>query len=277
VDICLYNLTKRSFDQKRTRKKGDAFKSQVCLFWFISLCSLCNRCFLVSFRGNRYHNHQLGILVDLWIYNPSKTGRVETTKFITRVHTMIAESLYKSILSKVPEIENEFEFLANHFECLTTGKKQKLVIEGHHSERTFFVQKGLLYSYKTLDSGDIQVVQIAKENYWIGDLYSFISGSKALFTVETLEECELWSLTRKSWQTLMKESRAFETFFRILMQTAYANLLVHVSDIYSEDAEAKYNRLREQYPDLLQRVPQYLIASYLGILPSSLSRIRNKK
>jgi hypothetical protein len=75
----------------------------------------------------------------------------------------------------------------------------------------------------------------------------------------------------------MKNSPAFETYFRILIQTAYANLLVQLSDIYSQDAKAKYNRLREQYPDLLQRVPQYLIASYLGILPSSLSRIRNQK
>ena len=188
-----------------------------------------------------------------------------------------AETLFKSIAAKAPAIENEFESIADYFKFETIGKKEKLVTEGHNTDKAFFIQKGLLFSYKTLDSGDIQVVRFAKENFWIGDLNSFIMGAKALFTIEALESSELWSMRRSDWEYLMKNSTAFETYFRILIQTAYANLLVQLSDIYSQDAKAKYNRLREQYPDLLQRVPQYLIASYLGILPSSLSRIRNQK
>jgi len=188
-----------------------------------------------------------------------------------------AETLFKSIVSKAPVTETEFDSIAHCFKYETIDKKEKLVREGHSTDKAFFIQKGLLFSYKTLDSGEIQVVRLAKENFWIGDLNSFITGSKALFTIEALEPSELWSLTRTSWEYAMKTSPAFETYFRILIQTAYTNLLVQLSDIYSQDAKAKYNRLREQYPDLLQRVPQYLIASYLGILPSSLSRIRNQK
>jgi CRP-like cAMP-binding protein len=187
------------------------------------------------------------------------------------------DTLFKSIVSKAPVNENEFESIAPHFKYETICKKQKLVAEGHYTDKAFFIQKGLLFSYKTLDSGDIQVVRFAKENFWIGDLNSFLMGAKALFTIEALEPSELWSITRAGLEHAMKNSPGFETYFRILIQTAYANLLVQLSDIYSQDARAKYNRLREQYPDLLQRVPQYLIASYLGILPSSLSRIRNQK
>jgi len=188
-----------------------------------------------------------------------------------------AEALFKSVLSKAPMSEDEFHSIAHLFEYETIGKKQKLVTEGHNTDKAFFIQKGLLFSYKTLENGEIQVVRFAKENFWIGDLNSFIMGAKALFTIEALEPSELWSMRRSDWELLMKDSPAFETYFRILIQTAYANLLVQLSDIYSQDAKAKYNRLREQYPDLLQRVPQYLIASYLGLLPSSLSRIRNQK
>ena len=181
------------------------------------------------------------------------------------------------MVAKVPRMESEFEFIAEEFKYMTIDKKAKLVVEGHYTDKAFFIQKGLLFSYKTLDSGEIQVVRFAKENHWIGDLNSFLSGSKALFTIEALEPSELWVMPRNGWENSLKKSPAFESFFRILVQTAYANLLVQLSDIYSQDAQGKYDRLRDQYPDLLQRVPQYLIASYLGILPSSLSRIRNKK
>jgi len=188
-----------------------------------------------------------------------------------------SETLYNSIVSKAAVTKAEFESIAQYFKYETIDKKQKLVTEGHYTGKAFFIQKGLLFSYKTLDNGDIQVVRFAKENFWIGDLNSFLTGAKALFTIEALEPSELWSMTKEGLEFAMKSSPAFETYFRILIQTAYANLLVELSDIYSQDARAKYNRLREHYPDLLQRVPQYLIASYLGILPSSLSRIRNQK
>jgi len=188
-----------------------------------------------------------------------------------------SETLYNSIVSKAAVTKAEFESIAQYFKYETIDKKQKLVTEGHYTGKAFFIQKGLLFSYKTLDSGDIQVVRFGKENFWIGDLNSFLTGAKALFTIEALEPSELWSMTKEGLEFAMKSSPAFETYFRILIQTAYANLLVELSDIYSQDARAKYNRLREHYPDLLQRVPQYLIASYLGILPSSLSRIRNQK
>jgi CRP-like cAMP-binding protein len=197
------------------------------------------------------------------------------TKSTTTLNS--AESLFKSIVSKAPVTAAEFDSIAPYFKYETIDKKEKLVTEGRYTHKAFFIQKGLLVSYKTLDNGDIQVVRFAKENFWIGDLNSFLTGSKALFTIEALEPSELWSITKEGLEWAMKNSPAFETFFRILIQTAYANLLVQLSDIYSQDAKAKYNRLREQYPDLLQRVPQYLIASYLGILPSSLSRIRNQK
>ena len=110
-----------------------------------------------------------------------------------------------------------------------------------------------------------------------GDLHSFLTGQDALFSLEALEPSELWAISKRDIDRAMSASRAMETFMRLLFQTAYAHTLAYLSEIYSQDAEAKYERLRTQRPQLLQRVPQHLIASYLGILPSSLSRIRNKK
>ncbi|HEV8285504.1 MAG TPA: Crp/Fnr family transcriptional regulator [Chitinophagaceae bacterium] len=190
---------------------------------------------------------------------------------------MPPKTLFKIFASKVALTEKEFESLSHYFKYLAVGKKHKLVSAGQYSDRAYIVEKGLLFLYKPLDNGDIQVLQFAKENYWIGDFYSVFSGSKALFTLETIEPCELWCITKADLEIMMSQYPVFETYFRLLVQAAYAHTLVRLSDVYSQDAQEKYNRLRAQQPDLLQRVPQYLIASYLGILPSSLSRIRNKK
>lgn len=135
----------------------------------------------------------------------------------------------------------------------------------------------MLYTYKTLEDGNTQVIQFAKENNWISDLFSFFSSKKSLFTVQALEDCQLLSITKKQFDTICESHPKMETFFRLVFQSAYINTLKRLSDSYSEDAETKYNQCISQHPEIIQRVPQYLIASYLGILPSSLSRIRNKK
>jgi len=190
---------------------------------------------------------------------------------------MAGHILFNEINGRVALSESEFEAVASAFTCLKVKKKETLVTEGHPNDRVFFVQTGLLFSYRTMESGDLQVVQFGQERHWISDPYSFFTGRDALFSVETLEPCELWASTKPEIDRTMSRSRAFETFMRLLLQTAYAHTLAYLSEIYSQDAEAKYERLRTQRPDLLQRVPQHLIPSYLGILPSSLSRIRSTK
>lgn len=187
------------------------------------------------------------------------------------------ESLYQDINSKVLISKADFELFAESFKARVIGKKQKLVEEGKKNDKIYFIEKGLLFSYKQLDNGDMQVIQFAKENYWISDLYSFISDSKALFNIQALEDCEIWELSRADLAKICGEYSQMETYYRLNIQSAYVNTLLRLSNVYSADAEAKYNELRMVHPDLLQRVPQYLIASYLGILPSSLSRIRNKR
>ena len=187
------------------------------------------------------------------------------------------ETLFKSIRSKIELNDSEFASISGYFKPVHVSKKDILVVEGKSNDKLYFIEKGLLFSYKTLDNGNLQVIQFAKENYWISDLYSFFSGAKSLFSIQALEDSILWALTRKDFEQLCSQFPKMETLFRLNFQNAYVNTLLRLSDIYSEDAEAKYNKILEQQPDLLQRVPQYLIASYLGILPSSLSRIRNKK
>ena len=189
----------------------------------------------------------------------------------------ILSNLYKNINSKTTISLEDFEYLKTFFKTLTLKKKNVLITEGENNSRLFFVEKGLLYSYKTLMNGDIQVIQFAKENYWLSDLCSFFSGSKALFSIWALEDCTLYYLEKKQFDRICLDYPHMETFFRLSFQAAYVTTLLRLSDIFAQETEIKYNKLKEQDADLLQRVPQYLIASYLGVLPSSLSRIRSTK
>jgi CRP-like cAMP-binding protein len=187
------------------------------------------------------------------------------------------QALYESIHSKVGLTTSEFELISAYFEAVHVTKKATLTTEGKANDRLYFIEKGLLFSYKTLENGNMQVIQFAKEDFWISDLCSFFSGSQALFSIQALEDSELWSITRDDFEEMCIKFPSMETLFRLNFQNAYVSTLRRLSDVYSEDAEAKYNKMIEQQPDLLQRIPQYLTASYLGILPSSLSRIRSKK
>ncbi len=185
--------------------------------------------------------------------------------------------LLQNIQSKLSITEKDFETFVGLFVRKTIKKKNKLIEEGKFNEKLYFIEQGLVFSYKTLNNGNEQVIQFAKEDYWISDLCSFFSGSKALFTIQALEDCELLSITKQQFDTICEVYPKMETFFRLSFQTAYINTLHRLSDVYTDDAENKYNHFIQQYPQFIQRVPQYLIASYLGILPSSLSRIRTKR
>ena len=151
---------------------------------------------------------------------------------------MSLQFLFDNINSKIPITEAEFEIIAPYFHFKEVKKKDILVVEGKKGEIVYIVEKGLLYLYKSLDSGDVQVIQFAKENYWIGDFFSFFTGAHALFTLVALEDCEVWTCTKPDLDALIKELPKMESFLLKLSLRAYANTLIRLSDIYSEDSEA---------------------------------------
>ena len=184
--------------------------------------------------------------------------------------------LKENFQRKVSVPLSEWEEVIANFECEVIPKKTILIKEGSPNDRIYFVETGLLYAFKS-QADQQQVIQFAWENHWISDLFSLISGNPALFSIATLEDCKLWSINKLQFDQYCAKYRWMETAFRINFQQAYLHAILRLSDGYSLDATEKYNRLFDKYPQLLQRVPQYLIASYLGVLPSSLSRIRKQR
>ncbi len=170
----------------------------------------------------------------------------------------------------------EFDFFQNLARPVNISAKKILIHEGDRCADLYFVEKGALYSYLIDQEGDAHVIQFAFEDYWISDMYSFYKNKPALYNVESLEDCQLLVFDQESIQIASDKLRRLDRFFRILAQNAYANAQYRIALNFSADAESRYIELIEKRPDILQRVPQYLIASYLGVKPQSLSRIRKK-
>ncbi len=182
--------------------------------------------------------------------------------------------LHKSINEKVEISEQDFnEFLA--LTKPTNIKKNDFFInEGDVAKYIAFVNTGVLYSYYIDDKGNKHVIQIALENYWISDLFSFLSSEEAIFNVQAIENSEITIISKQSFEKACDTIPKMERFFRLLIQNAYINSQRRISKIYGASAKERYLKLVQSHPQIVQRVPQHYIASYLGIKPQSLSRIR---
>ena len=151
---------------------------------------------------------------------------------------------------------------------------ERLVEEGRYCRYMYYVNTGLIYSAYPDDNGLAHVVQVAVEDFWISDLYGFFSGEPAHCDVIALESSSLVAISKDDFEEACRTIPLVEHFFRILIQNAYISSQSSMTRTKSIDAKHRYLALMEKYPTLSQRMPQYLIASFLGIQPQSLSRIR---
>lgn len=182
--------------------------------------------------------------------------------------------LYNNIKEKIDLSEDDFKLFSTLTKTITIKKDALFINEGSLAKYIAFVNSGILHSYSTNQKGDKQVIQIVLENNWISDLYSFLTMEPSIFNVQAIETSEITIINKENFEKACDKIPAFERFFRLLMQNAYINSQQRVSKIYGNSAEERYLKLLKTHPQIIQRVPQHYIASYLGIKPQSLSRIR---
>ncbi|HEX8657069.1 MAG TPA: Crp/Fnr family transcriptional regulator [Hymenobacter sp.] len=186
------------------------------------------------------------------------------------------EVLQQSLAKEIDLTAEEWAKVQAYFIPKKLRKNQFLLQEGDVARHSAFVEKGALYSYSTDDKGAKHVVQFALEGSFIGDMFSMLTGEPSKLNIEAFEDCELLLLTLENREKLMAEVPRFETYFRLLIERAYVALLRRVEGTVGRTAEERYANLLETRPHLLNRLPQHLIASYLGITRETLSRIRSQ-
>jgi CRP-like cAMP-binding protein len=186
------------------------------------------------------------------------------------------EQLFKSIAQVVTLTEEELDYCRSRFVPKKLRKRQYLLQEGDICRYTVFVEQGLLRSYTVDDKGSEHILQFAFEGWWMADLYSFFTNEPSPYHMDAIEDSELLMIDRESWDDLLQRVPVLERYFRILIQNNLIATQRRLMGSMSETAEEKYIKLTETFPECIQRVPQHMIASYLGMTRETLSRTRGQ-
>jgi CRP-like cAMP-binding protein len=186
------------------------------------------------------------------------------------------ERLFQNFDQKIQLTAEEKELAKSFFLPKKLRKRQYLLQEGDVNKYVAFVEKGMLRSYSVDDKGVEHVLQFAFEGWWIADQYSFLTGEASPYNIDALEDCELLLLGKAAEEQLMERIPKMERYFRLLLQNSLIAMQRRLVSSLSRSAEERYHELVHGCPTIPQRVPQHMMASFLGITPETLSRIRKQ-
>jgi CRP-like cAMP-binding protein len=163
------------------------------------------------------------------------------------------------------------------FETKTFKKKVILQEEGKRCPLYFFVVKGCLRLFFTDGNGAEQTLQFALENWWMTDMDAFRTGRASLYAVQAMEDTEVVAITAANYELMLAKLPVAERYFRLVYERAYSASLHRIRMISRMPKDEFYDLFQSKYPDFIQRIPQKVMASFLGFTPEYLSELRKKK
>ncbi|RYG35263.1 MAG: Crp/Fnr family transcriptional regulator [Chitinophagaceae bacterium] len=187
------------------------------------------------------------------------------------------ESLLKHIARFVDVTTSDFENILSYFKPVNIEKKKNLLTEGKVCTSNYFVMKGCLRMFFINEKGIEQTTQFALENWWIADYTSFSNQKPAAYYIQAVERSELLALDFQAQEKMLKAFPLMERYFRLMHQRAHAASQFRIKSLYELSSEDRYYQFTRSYPEFVQRIPQYLLASYLRLTPEYLSEIKAKR
>ncbi len=187
---------------------------------------------------------------------------------------MNTDLILKNVGKHISLDEKERAFFLSVLEPRTLKRKTLYLKSGIVCKYSAFVLSGALKSYSIDEQGKEHILSFATAEWWISDLYSLISGKPAILNIEAIADSEVMMLSRENQQLLFEKVPKFERFFRILIENSLVASQQRLIDNLSSTAQDRYLRFIKKYPTIPSCVPQHNIASYLGITPEFLSKIR---
>ena len=163
------------------------------------------------------------------------------------------------------------------FEQHAAQKKEILLPANRVCDRMFFVTKGCVHAYFTDQHGVEKSIQFALENWWISDFQAFHKQQVTDFTIQAVEDSEVWSISRSRYSALLRDHSKMESYFRQMYEIGYGAAITRLKFLFNYSKEEIFFNFTEQFPHFVNRVPQYILATYLGLTPEYLSKLRGKK
>ena len=184
--------------------------------------------------------------------------------------------ILQNIAKHIKLDKTETDFFISLLQSKIFKKKEFVLRSGEVCKYEVFVTKGCLKNYTIDNNGVEHIGMFAIEDWWTGDMHSFINQTPAACFIEALEDTEVLLISKQSLETLYESVPKFERFFRILFQNSLVTQVQRVNQSIAYTAEERYLNFIKKYPKLEQRIRQKQMAAYLGITPEFLSVLRKK-
>ena len=169
---------------------------------------------------------------------------------------------------------DETDLLRSFFSHKKFRKHQYILQEGDVATHDNFIIKGICRTYRVDEKGQEHILRFSPEDWWAGDLASFLSGDPTSYNVDCIEDTEVLRISAADLETLYERVPKMNKYFRLLYQRSIISYNLRLESNLIKPARQRYEEFIRKYPEIEQRVPNHQIASYLGITAQSLSRIR---
>lgn len=173
--------------------------------------------------------------------------------------------------------DSEAAIVSSYFEYETVKKKKHLVEEGQTVHKQYYILKGCLRIYTLNTKGNEQTLQFGIENWWIADYLGFLGQTPSNYFIQAVENSEVISIDKNSLDELLSQLPKLEKYFRLTFQKSLGAAQMRIKYLFTMTAEESYHHFNKNFPEFVQRVPQYMLATYLDFTPEFMSKIRAGK
>lgn len=192
------------------------------------------------------------------------------------LYKMNTDLLLKNISQHIQLDKTETDFFISILQTKKLKRKEFLLRAGDICKTENFITKGCLRTYTIDDNGFEHILMFGIEDWWAGDLHSFLTQTPATYFIEALEDTEVLQYTKTDLEILFVKVPKFERYYRLMLQKSMISLYQRLNQNLTFTAEERYLNFTNKYPQLQQRLSQKQIAAYLGITPIFLSMLRRK-
>ena len=185
------------------------------------------------------------------------------------------DALIENIKTSIPLSPADETIIGNLFHQKNISRNEHLLEAGEVCRRLFFIEKGLV-RYYLANNDEEQTNYFNKEGEWVCDYPSFLPQLPAAVSIQALEDTVAWTISYHDLQAFYREVEHGERFGRLGIEQVFISIIRQITSLYTDRPETRYEKFIQAYADIAQRIPQYYIASYVGVKPQSLSRIRKR-